>query len=985
MDFVSVDMKQIFAKLDLSLIISTCCRSFHMIFSIEMIYCMVFGLEIYTMARSMKLKAITNVILVLLIIETASAQDFGGVPSSIKWRQTENRTVRVIHPKGLSQTAANIAALSTYLDSNTHQSIGHKSKKIDIILQPFTSISNGYVALSPWKSEFYLTPLQNALTLGSKDWNTLLTVHEFRHVQQYSNFNHGISKWLYFLFGQDGQALANSAAIPNWFFEGDAVYQETGITGLGRGRLPDFYAPFRSIWEGERNFSYMKLRNGSFKHLTPDHYTLGYLLVSYGNRQYGNEFWKKVTYDASGYKNLFYPFQMAVKKYSGIKFKAFVSKALEDFKKELPASQSNLFQQLSANSERYTQNISFPEIIGEDSVLYVKSTGKHVPAWYLLHKGKETKITTRDIGIDDQYSYQKGLIVYTYYKPDIRWGMRNFNELAILDINSGKRILLNNSQRLFSPDLSSDTSMIVAVKIHEDASSSLQIMDLKGNILNSFTSKGLLHSYPKFSKDGKAVFSCVRDSAGNMNILQSNLSNNESRFLLPWSSHPISFTKVEGDSIFFTSAYNGIDRLLCWDDYSKVLFEVVSKYTGVQQADYHKGELVFNSTNAWGVHLYKTKGLWKQIPLDEYVQAPIDMYGLSFPKYDFTNLSYKQDTGLTSKPFSKTTRFINIHSWRPIWEQPDWSFHLYGNNVLNTFISEYYYQFNSNERFHKIGTDFAFAGLYPWITGGGSYTIGRNLSNPNGQVKWDEVNLNAGLRLPLTLTKGRMYSGLNLQSTYNLNAIIAKQSTLDFFKSSNFPFLENAVSFFARSQKALQQINSRIGTSFFIRHRVGVVNSGVNQLLLSANLLLPGLLRNHSLVLSGAIQSRDTLNFYRFTNSFPFSRGYESLNFPRMWKGSLNYHLPLLYPDWGFAQILFIQRIRANLFFDQSMVKSLRSGRTLKVRSIGTEMYFDTKIWNQQNLTFGIRYSRLLDGNIYIQQPNPNQWQFILPLDVITR
>lgn len=937
------------------------------------------------MACSIKLKTINIGITVFCVIQSAFSQNFGGIPSSVKWKQMENSKVRVIHPDGLSQKAGRIASLSAYLDANTHASIGHKSKKIDIILQPFTSISNGYVALSPWKSEFYLTPLQNALFLGSTDWTTLLTVHEFRHVQQYSNFNHGLSKLLYYVLGQDGQALANSAAIPNWFFEGDAVYQETEITGLGRGRLPDFYAPFRSLWEGKRNFSYMKLRNGSFRHLTPDHYSLGYLMVSYGNRQYGNEFWKKVTYDASGFKNLVYPFQKAIQKYSGLKFRTFIGNALENFKKDLPASQDNSFQQLSANSERYIQYISFPEIIGEDSVLYLKSTGRHIPAWYLLHKGKEIRIATRDIGIDEQYSYRKGLIAYTYYKPDIRWGMRNFNELAILNMQTGKRTFLKNSQRLFSPDLSPDTSRIVAVKIDEDASSSLQVMDLTGNVIKTLRTNGLLHSYPKFSYDGMSVFSCVRDSAGNMNILKSSLSNNESSFLLPWSAHPISFTKVKGDSIFFTSAYNGMDRLLCWDDHNKFLFEVISKYSGVQQADYHNEQLVFNSTNAWGAHLYKTKGSWKQIPLNDYVSASTDMYGFSFPKYDFTNVFASQDTNLTLKPYSKTTRFINIHSWRPIWEQPDWSFYLYGNNVLNTFLSEYYYQFNSNERFHKIGTDFAFAGLYPWISGGGSYTFGRNLSSPNGEVNWDEVNVNAGLRLPLILTKGRMYSGLTMQSTYNLNSIIAKQSTLDVLQNSNFPFMENTLNFFTRSQKALQQINSRFGTSIFVRHRVGVKNQDVNQILLNGNLLLPGLMRNHSLVLSGSYQSRDTLNLYRFTNSFPFSRGYEALNFPRMWRGSVNYHLPLFYPDWGFAQILYIQRIRANIFYDQSMVKSLRTGRILKVRSVGTEMYFDTKIWNQQSLTFGIRYSRLLDGNVYVQQPNPNQWQIILPLDVITR
>ena len=42
------------------------------------------------------------------------------------------------------------------------------------------------------------------------------------------------------LFGENGRALANAAAIPDWFFEGDAVYNETLMSTQGRGRLPYF-------------------------------------------------------------------------------------------------------------------------------------------------------------------------------------------------------------------------------------------------------------------------------------------------------------------------------------------------------------------------------------------------------------------------------------------------------------------------------------------------------------------------------------------------------------------------------------------------------------------------------------------------------------------------------------------------------------------------------------------------------------------------
>ena len=100
-----------------------------------------------------------------------------------------------------------------------------------------------------------------------------------------------------------------------------------------------------------------------------------------------------------------------------------------------------------------------------------------------------------------------------------------------------------------------------------------------------------------------------------------------------------------------------------------------------------------------------------------------------------------------------------------------------------------------------------------------------------------------------------------------------------------------------------------------------------------------------------------------------------------MWKIGGNYHFPFWHPDWGFANIVYFLRIRANVFYDYTDAKSLRTGTHYKFRSYGGEIYFDTKWWNQQPLIFGIRYSRLLDNEIVGLQPN--QWEIILPVTIL--
>lgn len=86
----------------------------------------------------------------------------------------------------------------------------------------------------------FLTPQLNNFQEGSISWADQIAVHEYRHVQQFNNFNNGLSKTMKVLFGEEGYALAINASIPDWFYEGDAVYNETVLTKQGRGGYPFF-------------------------------------------------------------------------------------------------------------------------------------------------------------------------------------------------------------------------------------------------------------------------------------------------------------------------------------------------------------------------------------------------------------------------------------------------------------------------------------------------------------------------------------------------------------------------------------------------------------------------------------------------------------------------------------------------------------------------------------------------------------------------
>ena len=105
-----------------------------------------------------------------------------------------------------------------------------------------------------------------------------------------------------------------------------------------------------------------------------------------------------------------------------------------------------------------------------------------------------------------------------------------------------------------------------------------------------------------------------------------------------------------------------------------------------------------------------------------------------------------------------------------------------------------------------------------------------------------------------------------------------------------------------------------------------------------------------------------------------------------MLRWGINYHLPLAYPDWGVGQLIYFLRIRTNVYFDQTLTQEQGANRRRQeqvFRTAGVELHFDTKWWNQVPISFGIRYARLLDAAR--QNTGPNQWEFLLPVNLINR
>lgn len=937
-----------------------------------------------------------KIVLALLFLFPVAlfGQRFGGTPPSVKWKQIQTDTATIIYPEGLDSQAQRIADVIHYQAAQTPAALGSQLRKINIVLQNQTTVANGYVGLGPYRSEFYLNPSLNNFELGSISWPDQLAIHEYRHVQQFNNFHNGLSSLLYYLFGEEGYSLAINAAIPDWFYEGDAVYNETILSKQGRGRLPLFMNTYPALWQAGKKYSWMKLRNGSLKDYVPDHYKLGYLLVNYGREKYGLDFWSKVTRDASAFKGLVYPFQQAIQRYAGVSYPVFRQQALDYYKNE--AVKAGTIEKGAAVfpvDKKVVTNYFFPYSVSGDSLLFLKTAYNKRPAFYIRDNKGVHPMRVRDISLDEQFSYRNGKIVYAAYETDPRWSWRDYSVLKLLDVRTGRQKTITHKTKYFTPDISPGGNRIAAVQLAIDGKSELHILEAAtGKVTDRIHSRDIaVFTDPKFISEDSLVCA-VRLQDGKMALAIVNIPAGSIVRLTPPSFSVAGFPAVEKSVIYFTASYGGNDDVFAIKPGDSAIYRLTNGPLGNYFVNVGNGKITWSSFTAEGYQLRQTdeKELtWTPLPNttieNATIKYPVSHAGEimtivpgSLPRRDFATRKY-----------SKGTRLFNFHSWRPYYEDPIFTFSLYGENVLNTLQTEIYYLYNQNERTSAAGFSAVYGKWFPYLSVGTQMTFAREDSVSSLLRRWNQLDTRVGLNIPLNFTSGRTYKSLNVGTNYFLRNEFNTGPTKDLLGNNNFTYLHHYITWAQQVEMARQHIYPRLGYSLSINHRYAVTRLEGYQFLSSGAVYLPGIFANHSLVLTGSFQQRDTLRAL-FSSGFANARGFEDYYRTnagsRMWRLSANYHLPLLVPDWGFGNILYIKRIRGNLFYDMQRLFFNNKKQTIDLRSTGAEVYVDTKWWNQYELTFGIRFSRLLDDDpIARNAKGTNIFEFVLPVSIFPR
>ena len=939
-------------------------------------------------------KTIFNISVVLIFFaiygSSVKAQyyNIGQDPASIKWQQIKTENFKIIFPEDFTKQAQYLANTLQYVRIYGTKTLGHQPKQLTVILHNRTIVANAYSLWAPKRNEFFTCPPQNNY---AQDWLEQLATHEYRHITQMDMLNHGFTKGLGWLFGQQVNTAVLGLFVPMWFMEGDAVATETAITKSGRGRIPSFEMKVRAQVIGNKIYSYDKAVLGSYKDYVPDQYNFGYQVVAAARKKFGTELWKSAMDYTGKYPFMITSFNKGLKKESGFSktrlYKNIFSELDSLWKVQKSQLEYTKFRPVTPNKQKVYTNYKFVHYINDTTILAEKSGMKdierfveinnkgeekiiHTPGFYTYESLSITKTINPNSGDSkngpnsytaDNLSLSKDFMVWGERKIDKRWSSRDYSVIITHNIKTGKTKHITKRSRYFAPYLFPDAQKIVAVEVTEDNVCSLVILNSNtGEVIKKIAAGGNAQFLtPSVSEDGKNIAVVLFNNDGKSLVFIDTETGKFKTVLNP------SFDEVTNplpykNYVLFNGIYSGIDNIYALDTLTGKMWQLTSALYGAGDIDISPDgkKMIYSNYTPSGYQLAEADfdpSLWK--PLERVKNNSIQLYKSLIPQeagiVDSANIPVKY---YKPEKYRKWQHLFNPHSWAPAFiNLSNVTFHngftVMSQNMLSTMFATLGYDYNNNTKTGRGYANISYRGWYPVFDF--TYSYGKeaiyNFDTKGNKQKyiWNSSDLAFGTRLPLTFTSG------------NFIQFIEPSVSMHYIRATDIPLvpgylvldktqtMEYRLSAFNQVKSVERDMRPRWGQELNLEYKhtpfggsdFGSIFNG------ELSLLFPGIGRHHSLMVLGGYQEKSS-GTYAFSDLLFYPRGYsDEFNNDVLKSISFNYKLPLFYPDLRIGSLLYFKRFKANLFYDYAQSEEYLKNLTMtKYNSTGIELTFDLNV-----------------------------------------
>ncbi len=875
-------------------------------------------------------------------------------PPGVKWMEINTHNFQIIYPEEMAGEAQRMANTLEHIIEGISKSLRKTPRRISIILQNQSIISNGFVQLGPRRAEFFTTPPQN---LDFQDWMNSLAVHELRHVVQIDKLSAGLKAPLF-----EELALAIfGITLPAWFFEGDSVGIETALSHAGRGRLPDWEMIFRTNTLSTSSYSYSKNYLGSMKDRTPGYYQLGYFMTTKLRRDYGKDILDSIL--TRILRNPFRPYNLSnsIKKFTGLNTRALHDSTIAELKGLWQKQASQItpveYPAINTRKDQLPADYLFPVRTHKGEILALKQSLTHTPSIIRIDSsGNEQVLIKIGFQTEFNFNYAAGKIVWDEFRFDKRYKKRSFNVISTYDIGRREYKQISNNSRLFSPSLSRDGKTIVAVRVGRGNLFSLVELDAEnGKELRDHPAlPGLSLQTPSYNEEGNKII-CVAMSKDGAALMEFSIAEGNSRIILPYQRQQLTRPVYAGESIVFRAHYNGLNNIYSIRPGSQ-LIQVTSAAFGATNPSYHKesNTLIFNN--------YRLKGYdIASIPNKPLFQIGAPLSNNSFIDYaaplviqegNATLLDTIPQKKYPEGPYREVKNLIYFHSLSPIAEKNDNNgdlnigLKIKSNNLLNTFDLYGGYQFNSGLKRSEYLAGFTYKRFYPILDVRYINQAQRVYIRQNSgliPVDWRENFMEAEVSIPFTFNRlNKTYSmGLRSSGSYTSRYDIMNRPG-NFIGRLKFP-IKYLLYLSRNTQRSVRDIAPRWGQNFSLSYFHLPFDNKLNGTLIAfrSTFYMPGLLNNHSF--QASFNYQESSGAYEFNIEIPKISGYNNLGPVESLRNTLlfDYRFPLFYPDAELGPLAYIKRVKAGLFAD---FDNIGKDKAFQPRTYGLEISADMNL-----------------------------------------
>jgi hypothetical protein len=924
-----------------------------------------------------KVSTIGIVFLFFTKISIAQFYSTGSDPASARWRQINTEHFQLIFQNDFEKQAQQVAKTLEFYYAKVSHSLNHQPKKVSVILHNQTVRSNGYVSWAPKRMELYMTPSPD---MYPDPWIEHLCIHELRHVVQIDKLNQGITKILSVVFGQQATGLV-AGQLPLWYYEGDAVSTETAYSKYGRGRLPVFHCGMKTHLLGdEQRYSFDKMLFGSYRDYVPDHYELGYQLTAYARKTYGSEIWSNIENHVA--KNSYtllpttFAFHRGLKKHYGISQKDLFDQTMYylDSLWKIDGSQKSEINYFQKHQIIDYQNYLNPLHVHGDKVLALKKGKSHIPQFVLLNRVSEDVLFEPGYVMSDDFSYANNLLVWAEYKSDIRWENREFNNIRLLNIKTKTDFTIVEKSRYFSPDLSSDGSEIAVVEIDQTNKASLVILSTyTGKIIKKIdTRNGDFIARPQWTADNKKIL-VIETSLNGKRVAEYDLGTESWSTLFSMEYGDIQRIVPFENRIYFHSTLNGTDNIFVYDRMSREIYQLSNSRFGISDFDVDAtgNNLIISEYSSRGLRIAEVpieRALWRKLTPNEFYTYEL-AEELTQQESDFKNENAHQLKDYQVKPYRKALHLFNFHSWVPFYYDYESStvssilknplqiqdnlypgLMLLSQNKLSTTEAILGYAYKNNR--HYVSSSIVLKGQFPVFSISANYGNEQQVQIINEDVWVPETDIGysykADVYVPLDFSEGKYIRGIqprfSVEYFDNLNYNYSKN-----YYIKGIEYVQSDLTLYAYQRKAERDIIPSMGAIL----NLSLFNTPFENELFGYVFNINGIFYfpggiNKGFKIDAGYQYQNP-QLYRFSSRFRFPRGIQAKSTDKMFKVYADYVFPIAYPDWNLGAILYIKRLKANLFIDYaySTYQTVNAQRTAYIwptdnsLSFGTEVTFD--------------------------------------------